>query len=436
MLPDDFNLLNRNNDPEELRQLYADLRSRCPVAHSSDYGGVWTLTRHADIAAAAQNSALFISSVTAVVPSDPRGKFIPPFHTAPSSLSPPFSPPPFFILPHCCALPRIPPSFPGLRRPPLNFDAPNHTPFRTALDRTLKPARLHHLEERLRVHSLNQLQPMLDAGGGDIAAEFGCRFPAFSATSWLNLDDEVAPLLGETGAAWVNAWREQKGDIVAQHSQTLYQMARELVADRKVNPREPDIDPASSLLLERPGPNGEPLAEEHIVGALRQCLVVGLVAPPLLLASICRHLALDRDLQQELRDNLQDVPAAVEEFIRLYSPYRGFARTVKEPVTLHGRTINTGEPVTMTYCAANRDPEVFPDPDAFILHRPNISQHLGFGKGRHRCAGMQLARLMIQVAVHDLLAETDSIEMTGECQGAMMPELGYISCPVRLVKRS
>jgi cytochrome P450 len=47
----------------------------------------------------------------------------------------------------------------------------------------------------------------------------------------------------------------------------------------------------------------------------------------------------------------------------------------------------------MTYAAANRDPEVFPDPHTFVLNRPNVTSHLGFGRGRHRCAGMPLARM-------------------------------------------
>ncbi|GAA6028848.1 hypothetical protein JCM8097_007428 [Rhodosporidiobolus ruineniae] len=336
MLPDDFEYTT--SDPDELRALYADLRSRCPVAHTSQYGGVWTLTRHADIAAAAQDSALFISSVKAVVPSDQR----------------------------------------GLRRPPLNLDAPDHTPFRRALDRTLKPSRLAHLESRLREHSLVELERMLEKGGGDIAGEYGARFPAYAETTWLNLDEEQAPYLAETAAAWVDAWRKQDGETVSKHSQNLYAIARELVASRKVELRDPE---------------------------------------------------------QQLRENLEDVPAAVDEFIRMYSPYRGFARTVKEPVTLHGRTINPGEPVTMTYTAANRDPEVFPDPDTFILHRSNIAQHLGFGKGRHACAGRNLAKLMINISVHDLLEQTSSFSLAGECEGALMPELGYISCPLKMERR-
>jgi cytochrome P450 len=83
----------------------------------------------------------------------------------------------------------------------------------------------------------------------------------------------------------------------------------------------------------------------------------------------------------------------MEEFIRLYSPYRGFARTTSRDVFLHGQTIRPGEPVTLNYNAANRDPVVFDEPGRFVLHRQNISAHLGFGRGRHRCVGMPLARL-------------------------------------------
>lgn len=118
-----------------------------------------------------------------------------------------------------------------------------------------------------------------------------------------------------------------------------------------------------------------------------------MVAPPLLIGGMCNHLSQDKQLQQQLRDNPSLIPAAVDEFVRLYVPYRGFCRTPMEDVEIHGRLIPAKEPITMTYAAANRDPEVFVDPHKFVLNRPNASAHLGFGRGRHRCAGMPLARM-------------------------------------------
>lgn len=118
-----------------------------------------------------------------------------------------------------------------------------------------------------------------------------------------------------------------------------------------------------------------------------------MVAPPILIGSICNHLSKDKELQNRLREDESLIPAALEEFLRLYSPYRGFARTTSKEVCLHGKTIHPKEPITLCYTAANRDPEVFENPDEFILHRENIASHMGFGRGRHRCAGMPLARL-------------------------------------------
>lgn len=176
-------------------------------------------------------------------------------------------------------------------------------------------------------------------------------------------------------------------------------------------------------------------------------------APPILLGSICNHLSKDRDLQQQLREDLSLVPAAVEEFIRLYSPYRGFARTVAKETIIHGRTIQPGVPITLTYSAANRDPEVFEEPDEFILNRSNITAHLGFGRGRHRCIGMPLARSAIQIALSGrwfeadhgpgseliafavLLENTSSFEVVGPLSYGRMPELGLTSCPLKMVPR-
>jgi cytochrome P450 len=387
-LPDEFDPTG-SDAPDEVHALYRRLRAECPVAHSSSYGGFWALTRYEQVRAAALDDRTFISSVKAVVPSDPR----------------------------------------GLRRPPLNLDAPAHTPYRRALDRTLSRSRLERLEPALRRHAADELQPLLDRGSGDIAQEFGARFPAWVTTEWLNLTPELAPALAATAARWVQAWRTQEAEVVNAMSQKMYAMARELVADRRQHPRPVDDDPASSLLAERV--DGEPLDPEQIVGALRQSLVVGMVAPPIIIGSIAVHLAEDGALQDRLRAEPGLIPAALEEFLRLYAPYRGFARTAAEPVEILGRQILPDEPITLAYASANRDASVFPDPDDFRIDRPNVAEHLAFGRGRHRCPGAPMARLMLQIALEELLARTRSFTAVGAAEGARMPELGIVSAELR-----
>ena len=150
-------------------------------------------------------------------------------------------------------------------------------------------------------------------------------------------------------------------------------------AERKERPLDPGTDVTSSLLATRV--DGEPLPDEMIVGTIRQVLVVGIIAPTVLIGSVAVHLSRDQALQAELRADPALAPAAMDEFLRLYTPYRGFARTPTRDVTLHGRTIPAGEPVALVYASANRDEDVFEDGGTFRLHRPNMKDSLHFGRG-------------------------------------------------------
>ena len=123
-----------------------------------------------------------------------------------------------------------------------------------------------------------------------------------------------------------------------------------------------------------------------LAGCVRQVLVVGMIAPMVLIGSIVVHLCRHPDLQQQLRNAPALMPAAIEEFLRLYTPYRGFARTAVGDVEIRGRTIPANEPIALVYASANRDESVFPDGSEFRLNRPNISEHLAFGRGPHQCA--------------------------------------------------
>lgn len=369
---------------------YARLRRECPVAHSNAWGGFWALTRHADVVRAASDSDTYITSKQNVVPKV---------------------------------------AFTG-RRPPLHLDPPEHTPYRRALSPLLSAQRVARLEPVVRGICRQLLGAMVERGGGDICGEFSSRMPIQVFNAWMNLPAEQAAVLAEVGRRYNIAVQSNDEAATKESSLQLYEMARALLAERKARPLPVDEDATSALLAARV--DGRPLPEEMIVGTIRQVLVVGIIAPTVVVGSIAVHLAREPALQARLRAAPELSAAATEEFLRLYTPYRGFARTAVAPVTLHGCTIPAGEPIALVYAAANRDEDVFPDPTDFRLDRPNMKESVTFGRGPHMCLGAPLARLEMRVALEELLAHTPrGFTLDGPIVPTRFPEIGALRVPLR-----
>ena len=169
-----------------------------------------------------------------------------------------------------------------------------------------------------------------------------------------------------------------------------------------------------------------------MLGTIRQMIVVGMIAPSVMIGCILVHLAQHPEIERQLREQPDLIPAAVEEYLRLFTPYRGFARTAKRDVEFGGRSIHKDEPIALVYASANRDEAVFENPDEFILKRPNIDKHIAFGLGPHRCAGAPLGRLMLQVTLEELLRRARVKGLSGEVVMTRWPEWGVLSAPVLL----
>ena len=372
-------------------RVFADLRSRCPVAHSDAFGGFWIATRHSDIREILDDPGEYTTTVRNVVPGA---------------------------------------SATG-RRPPLHLDAPEHTPYRRAIDRALGAARLAAIEPVIERHVDQLLDRYVAQGGGDFVEGFGSPLPALVFADWFVLNPAQTDMLWRTAKDFVKAWEAFDVETVSAASAKLYDLARDMIAARRAAPLDPESDPVSSLLAAT-DEDGAPLPDEMLVGCVRQILVVGLVAPPVFLGSVAVHLARHPDLQTDLRSHPDKIVAAVEEFLRLYTPYRGFARTSRNGVTLGGRTILPGEPIALAYASANRDEAVFDDPDTFRLDRANVREHLAFGRGPHRCAGMAMARLEFRIALGAMLARTRSIALDGDVRMSGMPEVGPVYVPLKI----
>jgi cytochrome P450 len=314
------------------------------------------------------------------------------------------------------------------RRPPLHLDPPEHTPYRKALNPLLTERRIRQYEPRIREICARLLDAMVAQRGGDICTEFSARMPIEVFAMWMNLPADQANALAEVGRRYNIAVQSNDIDATRESSLQLYDMARALVAERKRVPMSPTEDAVSALLAARV--DGEPLPDEMIVGTIRQVLVVGIIAPTVVIGSIAVHLSRDRALQDRLRKAPHLIPAAIEEFLRLYTPYRGFARTATKDVCIRGRDIPAGEPIALVYASANRDEDVFPNAEEFQLDRPNMKDSVAFGRGPHMCLGASLARLELIVALEEMLARTRGFHVSGEIVPTRFPEIGALRVPL------
>lgn len=141
------------------------------------------------------------------------------------------------------------------------------------------------------------------------------------------------------------------------------------------------------------------------------------------------------DQLAKLKANPEMLPRAIDELLRYLSPAIHFVRTPDRDVEIHGKKIRAGEHLVMFYPSANRDAEVFEDPDRLNIERfPN--RHLAFGTGPHQCLGMHLARLELKVMLEQFLQRVEHIELAGEPENIYAVTVhGYKHFPVRMAIR-
>lgn len=374
---------------ESVHALFKDLRARCPVAHSADFEGFWVFTKYEDVVTALADAEAWSTSIQNVVP-----------RVATSG-----------------------------RRPPLHLDPPEHTPYRRAITPLFRADRMAELEPVVRRIVDDLITPVIANGAGDICLDFSYKLPIYVLAEFFNIPPVEAEKIRDIGADYNRALQHKDMEKVQATSGFLYEVARTIIELRKTEPLDPLLDPTSALLAARQ--DGEPLPDEMILGTIRQLLVVGIIAPTTFIGSMTIHLARHPEHHKMLKDNPSLIPTALEEFLRLYTPYRGFARTATRDIEVRGRMIRKNEPVALSFTSANRDADAFENPDEFRLDRSGDKQHMAFGRGPHQCAGSPLARLMLRVALEELIARTDRIEITGDIPMTTWPEYGPLSVPVR-----
>jgi cytochrome P450 len=172
---------------------------------------------------------------------------------------------------------------------------------------------------------------------------------------------------------------------------------RAIFADRR---RFPRADLISGLVAVDEG--GDRLSEAELLSLTVLILAAGHETTTNLLGNAVQALLRFPDQRRRLQDDPGLIEPAVEEFLRYESPVQLTDRVALEDCELGGQRVRAGELVALLLAAANRDPEVFADPDRLDIGRtPN--PHLAFSQGVHFCLGAALARLEAQVTIAALI---------------------------------
>lgn len=351
---------------------YEKLRRECPVAHSNQWKGFWSLSRYEEICTAASDARTFINSVQNVVPHVGFGK-----------------------------------------RVPLHADPPIHTFYRRTLNPPFQAQHIEAFEPTVRELVVDLLKPIIARGHGEFVQEFAYTFPVRSFCRFMNMSEDNAAKLKDHAERYAKSLETSDYETLKTESEALYTYARNLVGLRKVEPLNVETDVTSALIAARM--DGEAIPDDVIIGCIRQLLVAGHITLTLFIATAVWYLAKHSELQSKLRQQTESIPAAIEELLRLFSPTQAFARTTTRDVEINGRCISQGDVVALIWISGNRDETVFPNPHEFNLERKR-NPHLAFGHGVHKCLGAPLARMEIRVVLEELLARTQNFALLEELE--------------------
>ena len=280
----------------------------------------------------------------------------------------------------------------------LNVDPPDHTRLRSLVSRAFTPRRIAELRGEIAAITAEVLDGLRGRETLDFLDEVAFPIPIRVIAGMLGVPFEDR----ERFRGWAHAimlpplpdLRERRLAAVLEmraYFDALFARRRGALGD----------DLVSALLAVEE--EGDRLDTDEVFGMVGLLLIAGYETTVNLLASGTLALLQHPEQLARLRAEPQRIDTAVEELLRLAGPVElAPGRVFVEDTVFHGQTIRAGELVLPVVMAANRDPEVFPEPERFDIDRaPN--RHLAFGSGIHHCLGAPLARLEAAVAVPMIL---------------------------------
>lgn len=354
-LLDNFDHHDPALDHDALEGVYRRLASECPVSHSDAHGGFTVVASYDDIVYIEKTCSVFSSAEGVLHPASGHGRSI-----------------------------------------PIEFDPPEHTAYRRLFMDVLSAPQVRRIEPNLRELTDRLLDTYLAGSDPDFIQHVAVQLPIRAVGNLLGLGESEAERAQTFGETVLENFGQPK---MLEAMQKLDAFARATFDDRRANPRDDYL-----TKLVQTDFDGRALTDDELSNILRTFFFAGFETTARAIGSIVHHLAVDADLQQQIREWPELINAALEEGLRMLPPVTTMFRTVTEPVALGGEDLSAGDKLVLMFGAANRDPSKFETPNDFRVDRENVRPHLSFGIGNHYCAGAPLARAEIRILLEALAA--------------------------------
>ena len=189
----------------------------------------------------------------------------------------------------------------------------------------------------------------------------------------------------------------------------MFEYGRDIMNAKRKNPSDDLLSAIANAELE-----GQQLSPEFLDGSWLLIIFAGNDTTRNTLSGTIKLLTENPDQKQKLIDKPELMPNFLQECIRMISPVMHMRRTTTCETEVGGQLMGPGEKLVMWYGAANRDPEIFLNPDKFDIERSNADKHLAFGIGRHTCIGKPVALMQLEESYKQILARFPDIRMSGD----------------------
>jgi cytochrome P450 len=351
--------------PERAYELYEELRSTCPVAHGEKYGGYWSLARYEDIKTVAGDPKRFSSTGGVYVPAVSEHRF-----------------------------------------PPIDVDPPEHAAFRKLIAPLTSAAAAKQMEPAIQATVDRLIDAFIDGGRAELVEQIALPLPLDVITQLYGLHSDQANDIREYSLQFLEHASDPEGQRVisrvADYWMSVFQ-------ERRQNPGDDFISHLLGMNFELKVP------DEELANMMFILTYAGHDSTALGLGNTLLYLAEHPEIHDHLLEDERRISTAIDEILRFNAPLQWFPRLATEDVSIGDRTVRAGERVMLLFGSANRDGDVFPQPDSIVLDRtPN--RHLAFGAGIHTCPGMPLAKTEMRIAVTSMLKRLPGFRLAGPAQ--------------------